>query len=512
MQLSRTALPLLRAEGRPGVPTPDLLALPERVLQFGTGVLLRGLVDYFVDKANKAGVFNGRIVVVKSTARGDVDAFARQDNIYTLCVRGLEGGSKVDETIINGSISRVLSAAHDWKAVLECAADPALQLVVSNTTEVGIALVSDDVAATPPTSFPGKLLACLWERYRRLGGAPESGLVIVPTELISGNGAKLKSIVLELCRENHLPDSFLRWVDGANDFCNSLVDRIVPGRLSPADATAMKARLGYDDELLIMAEVYRLWAIETSRDRTRAILSFSQADHGVVVTTDIEKFKELKLRLLNGSHTFTCGLAVMAGIATVKQAMQAPAFAAFIGRLMVDEIVPAISGPGLPAAEARQFAANVLDRYRNPFLEHQWLSITLQYTNKMRLRNVPLIEQYYQKFGTVPQRMALGLAAWLLFMRSTEAAPGAHVGRAGGREYPITDDRAALLRELWGAGGSPVGRALGSTELWGTDLALLPGLVDAVERNLRLLEQRGPAAVLAELQQEERGDVRLTKE
>jgi len=503
MQLSRTALPVLRAEGRSGVPSDEVLALPERVLQFGTGVLLRGLVDDFVDKANKAGVFNGRIVVVKSTAHGDVDAFARQDNLYTLCVRGLDGGATVDETAINGAVSRVVSAAKDWKAVLRCAADPALELVVSNTTEVGISLVPDDVDRAPPASFPGKLLSCLWERFRRLGGGTESGLVVVPTELIPKNGTTLKAIVLELARQNHLSEPFLRWVDTENDFCNSLVDRIVPGRLSPPDAAALKARLGYEDELLIMAEVYRLWAIETSRARSRAVLSFSRTDRGVVLAPDIEKFKELKLRLLNGSHTFTCGLAVLAGFTTVKQAMQDPAFVAFIGRLMLDEIVPAISGAALPAEEARRFAAKVLDRYRNPFLEHQWLSITLQYTNKMRVRNVPLIQQHYRKLGSMPRRMAMGLAAWLLFMRSVETAPGVHVGRSGGKEYPISDDRAPLLREIWAAGGSPVRRALGNAELWGTDLAALPGLVEAVERNMELLEQRGATAVLASLQEEE---------
>ena len=500
MQLSRAALPHLRAEGRPRLPSDELLALPERVLQFGTGALLRGLVDDVVDRANRAGIFNGRVVVVKSTAQGDVGAFARQDNLYTLCVRGLDGGATVDETVVNGAISRVLSAAQDWRAVLECAASPALQLVVSNTTEVGITLEPDDVARTPPASFPGKLLAFLWERYQRLGGGAESGLAVIPTELLPGNGDKLKGIVLELARQNHLPEPFLGWVGSANDFCNSLVDRIVPGRPSPADAAALRARLGYDDELLIVAEVYRLWAIETRSARTRAILSFGQADSGVVVAPDIEKFRELKLRLLNGSHSLTCGLAVLAGFTTVKEAMRDPAFAAFIGRLMQDEIVPAISGTVVLAEEARQFAANVLDRYRNPFLEHQWLSITLQYTNKMRVRTVPVLQQHYRKVGAPPRRMALGLAAWLLFMRPARAGSGPPLG--GAREYPVHDDRAGLLAEIWAGPGSPVRRALASAELWGTDLTALPGLLEAVERNLRLLEERGAKAVLATFEEE----------
>ena len=201
MQLSNKAISSLRTNGKPGIPAPELLDLPERVLQFGTGVLLRGLPDYFIDQANKQGIFNGRIVVVKSTSQGGTDAFAKQDNLYTICVRGLDNGNKVDETVVNASISRVLSAADDWAAILECAANPRLQVIISNTTEVGITLVhGDDVNAAPPVSFPGKLLAFLLERYKSFKGSKESGLVIVPTDLIPVNGTKLKGIVIELAK------------------------------------------------------------------------------------------------------------------------------------------------------------------------------------------------------------------------------------------------------------------------------------------------------------------------
>jgi len=497
MQLSNKVLPSLRASGKQGLPGEALFALPEKVLQFGTGVLLRGLPDYFIDKANRQGIFNGRIVVVKSTAQGGTDAFAQQDNLFTLCVRGIDKGNKVDETIVNASISRVLSAADDWKAILACAANPQLQVIVSNTTEVGIALVKDDdVNAAPPVSFPGKLLAFLQERYKKFNGIRESGLAIIPTELIPGNGTKLKGIVLELARLNNLSDSFIEWINTANDFCNSLVDRIVPGKLSAADTAAVEEKQGYTDELMIMSEVYRLWAIETSDERTRTILSFSEADPGVVLAPNIDKFRELKLRLLNGSHTFTCGLAVLAGFTTVKQAMDNPSFAAFITRLMMDEIVPAISGDIVPVEEARQFAAAVLDRYRNPFIEHQWLSICLQYTSKMKMRNVPVIQQFYEKQGAVPPHMALGLAAWLLFMKSDKKDSKIFTGKTAEKEYVINDDFAARLYEFWSAANPTAQLILRDQSLWGSNLDALPGLAEAVEANLRLLEKQGAAATL----------------
>ncbi|MBS1563359.1 MAG: tagaturonate reductase [Bacteroidetes bacterium] len=486
MQLSKKVLPSLRSNGKQGVPSEELFSLPEKVLQFGTGVLLRGLPDYFIDKANRQGIFNGRIVVVKSTAQGGTDAFAQQDNLYTICIRGIDKGQKVDETMLNSSISRVLSASDEWAAVLACAANPQLQVVISNTTEVGITLVKEDkVDAAPPSSFPGKLLAFLLERYKKFNGIRESGLVIIPTELIPGNGTKLKGIVLELAKLNNLPEAFVQWIESANDFCNSLVDRIVPGKLPAADVPGVEERVGYSDELMIMSEVYRLWAIETADERTREILSFSKADPGVIIAPQIDKFRELKLRLLNGSHTFTCGLAVLAGFTTVKQAMENTAFSSFITNLMQEEIVPAISGDVVPVDEARQFANAVLDRYRNPFIEHQWLSICLQYTSKMKMRNLPTLQWYYEKNGGVPQHMALGLAAWLLFM-----------GKVSKKEYSVNDDYAAHISEFWQSGRPDVKKVLQDESLWGASLDALPGLTQAVEQQLQVLESKGAATAI----------------
>src|SRR6201995_3309225 len=204
-------------------PAANIFSLPEKVLQFGTGVLLRGLPDYFIDKANRMGLFNGRVVVVKSTDGGDANAFDRQDGLYTLCVRGIEDGRKVEENIICSAISRVLSARDQWAEILALAHNPEMQIVISNTTEVGIQFVEDDIRRNPPVSFPGKLLAFLYERYKAFGGSPESGMVIVPTELIVDNGKKLAGIVKEQAQMGQLEADFLAWMEKHCRFCSSLV-------------------------------------------------------------------------------------------------------------------------------------------------------------------------------------------------------------------------------------------------------------------------------------------------
>src|SRR5882757_10095006 len=203
------------------IPDESIFDLPEKVLQFGTGVLLRGLPDYFIDKANRQGIFNGRIVVVKSTSGGDGAAFEKQDGLYTLCIRGLEDGKAVSKNIICSAISRVLSAKDEWDVILKCAHNPDMEIIISNTTEVGIELVKDDINHHPPISYPGKLLAFLYERYKAFAGSDQCGMVIVPTELISDNGKKLEAIVLELAHLNGLEENFIEWLEKYNHFCNS---------------------------------------------------------------------------------------------------------------------------------------------------------------------------------------------------------------------------------------------------------------------------------------------------
>jgi tagaturonate reductase len=489
-----TKATIRKISARPGLIIPDekLFSLPEKVLQFGTGVLLRGLPDYFIDKANRQGVFNGRVLVVKSTG-GAADDFDKQDGLYSLCIRGMENGKKIDETIINCAISRVLSARENWDSVLQAAENPELKVIISNTTEVGITLVQDDVRMYPPLSFPGKLLAFLFARFRHFKGSKESGMIIIPTELITDNAKTLRNILLELAGMNKLEEGFTRWLSESNHFCNSLVDRIVPGKLPDTDRISMEGKLGYNDELMIMAESFRLWAIESESKEVETTLSFSKVDEGVVLAPDIEKYRELKLRLLNGTHSFSCGLAHLAGFTTVREAMTSKYMSAFINNLAQHEIVQAITSKEITASEASAFALKTLDRFRNPYLDHGWLNICLQYSTKMKMRNVPLLMRHYERTNQVPECMALGFAAFILFMKGSPS---------NGKEYKIEDEHAAWFASKWKTAGNDkiVSMVLSDREFWGEDLSALPGFEEAVNAQLQSLIKDGAMSVLRRVQ------------
>ena len=503
MKLCKSNLATIKKTRGVSIPNEEIFSLPEKVIQFGTGVLLRGLPDYFIDKANKQGLFNGRIVVVKSTNTGSTDAFNEQDGLYTLVVRGIENNVKVQEYWVNAAISRVLNVHNEWNDILSCAANPDMQIVISNTTEVGISLMEDDdIFAAPPVSFPGKLLAFLYHRFTIFNGADSSGMVIIPTELIVNNGKKLKEIIIELAKRNHLSNDFLKWLNEANDFCDSLVDRIVPGKLSEHDANFVNHELGYEDELMIMSEAYRLWAIETSSHSTKNILSFAKADAGVIIEDDISIYRELKLRLLNGTHTFSCGLAFLAGFDTVKEAMDNRIFASYVTNLMLYEIAPVILSEKLTQQKAKQFALQVLDRFRNPAIAHHWINITMQYTSKMKMRNVPLIEAYLQQFKLVPPFMALGIAGYLYFMQSNVNEQGQPVQQQGHNTYILQDDYALQIHQLWKSNAdfsTIIGTILSNENYLNIKSALLPNLESQIELYLTNMQQNNVLTVTEEL-------------
>ncbi|RNL49744.1 tagaturonate reductase [Pedobacter jejuensis] len=500
MILSKENLKNISAENVT-IPATELLELPEKVIQFGTGVLLRGLPDYFIDKANRNGIFNGRVLVVKSTSQGGADAFSTQDNLYTLCVKGIEDGVNVEENTINSAISRVLSASEDWAEILKAAHKPEMKIVISNTTEVGIVMSEDKITDNPPQSYPGKLLAFLHERYTAFNGSEESGMVIVPTELISDNADKLRDIVLKLSAQNKLSWDFEQWLKTYNYFCKTLVDRIVPGKLPSDEQKAMESTLGYEDELMIMAEPFRLWAIESSNEKVKEILSFEKADKGVFIVPSINKFKELKLRLLNGTHTLSCGLAILAGFNTVKEAMADEVFASYVSDLMKQEIAHSLEDDDISYQDAVDFAMSVIDRFSNPSLEHKWQAITLNFTSKMQMRNMPLIRKYYSQKNEVPPLIALGLAAYIIFMDTTKDGDN-YVAEINGKSYPVQDEFAEILYTYWQNPETAIDNILGDRRLWDKNLNNYPGFNAAIKSNVDMLKNNGVKETISNLRKQ----------
>jgi tagaturonate reductase len=494
--LDRAQLEIVRRDRREVIAVPDesIRSLPERAVQFGTGGFLRGFVDDFLHRANAAGLFGGRVVAIGSTGSTRDRALRAQDGLYTLVVEGIDGGRPVQECRIIASVSRAVSAVHEWEDVLALARAPMLQFVFSNTTEIGIAIDPDDRPDdAPPKSFPAKLTRFLYERAREFEYAADLAPVVIPCELIENNGDVLRELIFRLADQWSLGARFRTWLEGVR-FCNTLVDRIVTGTPRGADAQRVARMLGYEDALVTTCEPYRLFAIEGDA-ALRARLRWSAADPAIIVVEDIAPYRERKVRLLNGTHTVLVPAALLMGCETVREAVTHPVLSRFVRHAMLDEIVPTVRAEG-----AAEFADAVLDRFQNPFISHALVDIMLQATTKMRVRVVPSIIAYGEQYERTPQSLAFAFAAYLLLMRD-----GVH-GRAASKTPMPADDRRPRLETHWHAArGRPdtddatravVSSVCADRELWAADLGAVPGFVDAVTDHLQRSRAHGIAAAL----------------
>ena len=493
-RLNRALATSAAIQSRPDLAPPPLalLDLPERIVQFGTGALLRGLVDAMIDDANRAGAYAGRIVAIGSTGSGRDEVINEQDGLFTLRIEGIERGWPVRHHRLIGSVSRAVSAVNQWDEVLRCARNPLLDVVFSNTTEVGIVLDDNDLRTAPaiPASFPGKLTRFLYERARTFAYARDKGVVIVPCELIEDNGPKLRDAVLTLGKAWNLGLAFDSWLRESVHFCNTLVDRIVPGLPVGAELAQAEDELGFSDALLTVCEPYRLLVIETPHvtppERAadmRQRLAFATTDVGALLVDSVVPYRARKVRLLNGAHTGMVSLALLAGCDTVRQAIEQPQVALFLRRAM-HELVQTVSAPG-----AEEYAREVLERFANPYIRHQLRDIALHCGAKMRVRVVPAIHWHALR-REVPTALTLGFAAYLLH--------AATAGRGG-----LPDDVGATIRSRWtGATDDAALRAFAravtaDTLLWETNLDDFPGFTESVATHLALLVRHGAVSTTA---------------
>lgn len=485
------------------LPNKQQIESPETVIQFGSGALLRGLIDFFIDKAQRDGKFNGRVVVVNNTRSGRSTRFNDQDGLFTLCEEGYAGGETIRKFTVNAAVSQALPAADHWQQILAYARNSKVTTVVSNTTEVGITLQKDDdLKADPPQSFPGKLTAFLHERFTTLRGSPDSGMLILPTELILDNGSKLKEIVLELAVTNGLGSDFTDWINQHCIFCNTLVDRIIPGEPDEEKYQKIEKELGYEDQLLTISEVYRLFAVEGPKEKLLEKAPWLDADEGIIISDDITPYRERKLRILNGGHTISVAAGFLCGLGTVYDCMEDEVMSQFISQTIHQEIVPTLE---IDQKMAVEFADDVLDRFRNPFLNHKLISITLQYTSKMNMRNGLTFKRYHDKHGKVPELMCAGFAAYLMFLRPVKKVDGKYFGEFRGQEYLINDDQADYFYQLWMDAdlndpvlvNDLVDKVLLNQQLWEQDLKNLGNFAAQVKHYLGEYIQRGVRDTLA---------------
>ena len=476
---------------------------PEKILQFGEGNFLRAFVDWMADKANRDGIYEGSIVLCQPIPQGLKDLINEQNGIYTLVMRGIENEEAVENAEIITSVSRCINPYENYEELMEIARSPELEVIVSNTTEAGISYASGILATdTPPASFPAKVTAFLYERFKTFNGDKTKGLLFLPVELIDDNGYELKKLVVRYAEEWGLEAEFLKWIDEANEFTSTLVDRIVTG-YPRNDIDYFEKKLGYKDDIIVTSELFNLWVIEGDK-KWADKFPVHKTDANVIWTDNVNPYKKRKVRILNGAHTSTVLAAYLAGYDTVVEFMADDVFRDFMQSVIYDEIIPTLD---LPPEELKAFAAAVAGRFSNPFIQHKLLDIALNSSSKFLARCLPSILEYLENFGKLPEKLVFSLAVFIRFYRG-ELRDGQLIGFRGSEnhenEYQIRDSKEVLdfFAEIWKCADMQMiaEKSLGNTDLWGgKNLNEVPGLTAAVSGYLSRMEKESTSEIASSL-------------
>ena len=458
----------------------------ERVIQFGEGNFLRAFANWMIHEMNKQANFDAGVVAVQPINQGLIKMLNDQDGLYTLYLNGIKNGKAISEHEVIDCIQRGINPYENHADYLAVAENPDLRFMISNTTEAGISYNADDkLDDAPQSSFPGKLTALLYKRFQKFGGASDKGLILIPCELIDNNGENLKRIILQYADDWKLGAEFVEWINEDNIFCNTLVDRIVPGY--PRDKMdAITAELGYKDNLVVEGEQFHLWVIEGPASVKEEIPA-EICGLNIVFTDNQEPYRTRKVRILNGAHTSLVPVGYLYGIDKVRESLEDEVVGKFLKDAIFDEICPTLD---LSKEELEQFSNDVLDRFRNPYLEHALISISLNSTSKYKTRVLPSVLEYIKRKNENPKHLLFSLASLIAFYR----------GKRGDESYEVKDDQSALdfFATQWANGdtASVVKATLKNTDFWGTDLTQFEGLEETVANNLESIITNGMKATL----------------
>jgi tagaturonate reductase len=453
--------------------------LPLKVMQFGGGNFLRAFVDWMIHILNEQTDFNGGVVIVKPTEHGNYQLLKSQDGLFTVVLDGIKDGSLVAEKKIISCVTAVINPYTEWENYLALAREPSIRFITSNTTEAGIRFnIEDTFNGNPPKEFPAKLTRWLYQRFEFFNGDKTKGCILLPLELIEDNGRVLKDIILKNSEHWQLGDAFNHWIETGNYFCNTLVDRIVSGY--PTDREdEIQTAIGFTDQLMVAGEYYHSWVIQGPQ-LVQKELPFDKTTLNVSFVEDLAPYRDMKVRILNGAHTAMVPVAYLAGIRFVKEAMDDTVISNFVETVLYEEAAHTLDFPDMIK---HQFVADVLDRFRNPRLQHQLISISLNSTAKFVARLLPTLKDYYKNEEQLPKRIVFGLSALLLFYK----------GEYNGAQIDLNDDPQVIdfFRKQWEPYTTGevdlftiVKSILSNSAIWGEDLSQLNGLAEMVCQNI----------------------------
>jgi tagaturonate reductase len=455
--------------------------LPIKVVQFGEGNFLRAFVDYAFQKLNQTVNFNAGIAVVQPIDKGLVKMLNDQDGLYTLFLKGIQKGKEMQQKELITNIVKGVDPYSNFQDYLDLAKEEALQFIISNTTEAGIAyLNTDTMDMQPPTSFPAKLTVLLHERFQHFNGDASKGLTIIPCELINHNSDSLKEIILKYSDDWQLGEDFKTWLTTHSTFHNTLVDRIVPGY--PKDEIeAYNAQLDYKDNLIVAAETFFLWVIEGD-DKLKEKLPFHKTDLDVKIVEDMQPYRTRKVRILNGAHTAMVPFSLLYGNTTVKETVDNNFTGAFVNNAIFNEINQTLP---MDKKELDSFAEAILDRFRNPFIIHNLSSIALNSISKFKVRVLPSLLGYVDLNKKLPTNLTFAFAALIRFYKGTWK----------GEKLPVNDSAEIVkaFTKIWESNNylEITKKVLGNVAYWGEDLTQVNPLTDAVALALEEIDTNG---------------------
>lgn len=448
--------------------------LPIKIVQFGGGNFMRGFTDYVIDKLNKETNWKGGIVNLQATPNGSIQKMKEQDNLYTLFTRGIKKGEIIDEKHVISAIQKSVNPYSDYQDFLALAKKEELEFVFSNTTETGIAFDETETSYEGPhKNFPAKVAVLLYERFKHFNGAADKGLRIIPCELIEDNAFVLRDIIIRYAQLWNLEDAFAEWIHQNNYFHNTLVDRIVPG-YPKDDAESYEDRLDYEDQMMVVSETFLLFVIQEAGNLNDRI-PFNKINEQILVVDDIQPYRLRKVRILNGGHTLMLAPAILSGKETVKESVDDQFIGKFLKNAIFNEVNPTL---GLDETELKEFAEEVFDRFRNPFIKHHLASIALYFVSKFKVRVLPSLLTYVENNGKLPVNLSFSLASLIRFYK----------GSFGEKALPLNDEEGivAKFKEIWANKECEkvVELALSETSFWDRDLTQVEGLKTAVAKAL----------------------------
>ncbi len=472
---------------------PHYRKLTERAIQFGEGNFLRCFVDWQFDIINEKTDLDAGIAVVRPIDSDYLPLLDTQDGLYTAIIRGInEENEVVKDYRVISSVTREIPIYKAFDEYLKLAHNPEMRFIISNTTEAGIVFDAEDkYEDAPQRSFPGKLTRLLHERFKHFNGDREKGFILLPCELIDYNGEELKKIVLKIADMWNLEDEFKTWLVEANIWCSTLVDRIVTGY--PRDEKAdLEKELGYNDDFITTGEYFYLFVIQGPKDILEKELKLAGLDLNILLVDDLKPYKMRKVGILNGAHTAMVPVSYLYGIDTVRESLEDEVVGSFIRGAIHEEIIPALD---MDRGELMDFAEAVVNRFKNPYVKHFLMAISLNSMSKYRTRILPQVLNFHEKSGELPKRLVFALASMMRFYR----------GERNGEVIETNDDTHILemYKKVWGEFDGDytklVSHVLGMEDHWEIDLNNVEGMTDLATKYLELIDTVGIKEAIKEV-------------